>query len=500
MGVLAFLGLGLVAYGQTDDRYGKMGINTSSPKATLEVQPSAVNLGDTATTNEGIIAPKLSKTRIAAIANPIEGTLVYATDEDASKISAYAGDNAKVAKITEKGYYYYNGTEWVKSTGSGAMIWVNDSTNKVAKIKNLSDGITERKDENSIFINDEGKVSIGALEDFSGTPKLRVHNFDNDTSTRFSIGAYQMAFSRLQNSVNGAMLLLQKGRGNNYESKEFIQSGDNLGRIRFSPEYVAADLTGKEPVEIDGAYINVRAREVVDEEHFSTTMEFATRSKNASQSYIAMRLNDTGFLGIGTPDPTERLEVNGNIKTTSLVGQGNRPVYADADGKLIIGDATNALASLKWVEDTTNNAIKLAVNSAGAERTQYPVSISDEGVVSGSSFRGASGATIFPDYVFQKYYTGTSSLKADYNFKTLSQVENFVKVNGHLPGYKSAAEIKKQGYIDLMATQLTNVEKIEELYLHSIEQDKALKAKDAEIKAMKEELSEIKALLKKLQK
>ncbi|MDR7795638.1 hypothetical protein RIU45_11800, partial [Riemerella anatipestifer] len=106
---------------------------------------------------------------------------------------------------------------------------------------------------------------------------------------------------------------------------------------------------------------------------------------------------------------------------------------------------------------------------------------------------------IFPDYVFQKYYTGTSSIKADYNFKTLSQVEDFVKTNGHLPGYQSAEAIKKQGYIDLMATQLTNVEKIEELYLHSIEQDKALKAKDTIIKELKSEVSNLEARLQKLE-
>ncbi|MRM96375.1 hypothetical protein D1Z97_05865 [Riemerella anatipestifer] len=178
----------------------------------------------------------------------------------------------------------------------------------------------------------------------------------------------------------------------------------------------------------------------------------------------------------------------GEVRFGGLKGLGNRPVYADADGKLIIGDATNALTSFKWIEDTTNNSIKLAVNSAGTERTQYPVSITDEGVILGSSFRGVNGATIFPDYVFQKYYTGTSSIKADYSFKTLSQVEDFVKANGHLPGYQSAEAIKKQGYIDLMATQLTNVEKIEELYLHSIEQDKALKVKDAKIAELENEL------------
>ncbi|MCU7569472.1 hypothetical protein N4238_11960, partial [Riemerella anatipestifer] len=69
--------------------------------------------------------------------------------------------------------------------------------------------------------------------------------------------------------------------------------------------------------------------------------------------------------------------------------------------------------------------------------------------------------------------------------------------NGHLPGYQYAEAIKKQGYIDLMATQLTNVEKIEELYLHSIEQDKVLKAKDAKIAELEARLQKLEALLVK---
>ncbi|WPC14547.1 hypothetical protein LEQ04_08035 [Riemerella anatipestifer] len=117
------------------------------------------------------------------------------------------------------------------------------------------------------------------------------------------------------------------------------------------------------------------------------------------------------------------------------------------------------------------------------------------GNVKATGFIGAN-ASIFPDYVFQKYYTGTSSLKADYSFKTLSQVEDFVKTNGHLPGYKSAAEIKKQGYIDLMATQLTNVEKIEELYLHLLEKDKEVKALKAKNEELETRLEQIEKLLK----
>ena len=46
-----------------------------------------------------------------------------------------------------------------------------------------------------------------------------------------------------------------------------------------------------------------------------------------------------------------------------------------------------------------------------------------------------------------------------------------------------------------MDTQLKNVEKIEELYLHTIEQDKKLKEKDAEIAELKSRLERLEKLL-----
>lgn len=115
--------MGLLAVGFASAQEGNVGINTSTPQATLEVQPTAANLAGT--TNEGLIAPKLTKERIAAIATPVEGTLVYATD------ATYAGTNSVVAKIDDKGYYFYNGTEWVKvngtttttSTPTSTVIW-----------------------------------------------------------------------------------------------------------------------------------------------------------------------------------------------------------------------------------------------------------------------------------------------------------------------------------------------------------------------------------------
>ncbi|EKB54337.1 hypothetical protein HMPREF9699_01968, partial [Bergeyella zoohelcum ATCC 43767] len=209
---------------------------------------------------------------------------------------------------------------------------------------------------------------------------------------------------------------------------------------------------------------------------------------------ILFRIEDMNGI-TGQTAPNIRMTINpaGEVQINSLSGSGNRPVYADAQGKLVIGSSTTIRSA--WVPDTASNSVQLAITSANGDRTTHPISITDEGMVRATSFQGVNGATIFPDYVFQKYYTGTSSIKADYNFKSLSQVEDFVKANGHLPGYKSAATIKAQGYVDLMETQLTNVEKIEELYLHSIEQDKALKAKDAEIADLKQRLERLEKLI-----
>ena len=101
---------GLVSYAQSRES-AKVGINTTTPQATMEVQVGASNL--TGTTNEGIIAPRLSKERIANIENPVEGTLLYATDNVYAPAVENATISERVADITEKGYYFYNGSKWI---------------------------------------------------------------------------------------------------------------------------------------------------------------------------------------------------------------------------------------------------------------------------------------------------------------------------------------------------------------------------------------------------
>ena len=130
-----------------------VGVNTRTPEATLDVLPSR----STGNTNEGIRAPCLTKTRLAAIASPKEGTMVYVVAQNATNFSTYSGSNAAVSDVTAVGYYYFNGQKWVQMRG----LWMNDTSRNMVQLRALSDNKTARANANQVFINDQGNVGLG---------------------------------------------------------------------------------------------------------------------------------------------------------------------------------------------------------------------------------------------------------------------------------------------------------------------------------------------------
>src|SRR5690606_36527925 len=86
--------------------------------------------------------------------------------------------------------------------------------------------------------------------------------------------------------------------------------------------------------------------------------------------------------------------------------------------------------------------------------------------------------SVYADYVFEKYFTGHSDLNKDYQFNSLEKVNDFIKENHHLPGVTKINDLTKSenGYtFDMTALSIQQLEKIEELYLHTIEQHAQLK-------------------------
>ena len=103
-----------------------------------------------------------------------------------------------------------------------------------------------------------------------------------------------------------------------------------------------------------------------------------------------------------------------------------------------------------------------------------------------------SATTTYPDYVFEHYFKGTSEIAPDYQFRNLSQVEAFLKKNGHLPGVKSYSEIlANEMKINFAEVSVANLEKIEELFLYAIEQKKENEILKSRLEKLEAKFSEL---------
>lgn len=87
----------------------------------------------------------------------------------------------------------------------------------------------------------------------------------------------------------------------------------------------------------------------------------------------------------------------------------------------------------------------------------------------------------FPDYVFYK----------NYKLNKLSEVDDFIRKNHHLPNIPSAEDVKQNG-IGIGELQLKLLEKVEEITLYLLEQDKKLKQLEQENSVLKKQVSELK--------
>ena len=87
---------------------------------------------------------------------------------------------------------------------------------------------------------------------------------------------------------------------------------------------------------------------------------------------------------------------------------------------------------------------------------------------------------VWADYVFKK----------DYQLKTLEEVEKHIVEKGHLPNIPSASEVIEKG-INVAEMDAKLLEKIEELTLYSIEQNKQLKSQSEEIKELKNQVQQL---------
>ena len=89
-------------------------------------------------------------------------------------------------------------------------------------------------------------------------------------------------------------------------------------------------------------------------------------------------------------------------------------------------------------------------------------------------------ANVWADYVFKK----------DYQLKSLDEVEKHISEKGHLPNIPSADEVLKNG-INVAEMNTKLLEKIEELTLYSIDQNKRLKSQSQKIEQLEQQIQKL---------
>jgi hypothetical protein len=153
-----------------------------------------------------------------------------------------------------------------------------------------------------------------------------------------------------------------------------------------------------------------------------------------------------GGVGVGTASPKA---------TVHLV---------DTDPSLTLEDDDDGFG---WRMATEANSGSLVIN---ATSTESGIELtSDGGLIADGEITSRVNENDVPDYVF----------KNGYALRTLASTEAFIKKNGHLPSVPSAKEMSQVGLAHA-AFQLKLLEKVEELTLHAIAQEKRLKRLEAE--------------------
>ncbi|MDF3027281.1 MAG: hypothetical protein K0S23_1588 [Fluviicola sp.] len=234
-------------------------------------------------------------------------------------------------------------------------------------------------------------------------------------------------------------------------------------------------------------------------EFLGSTSAFDVLFKAAGSEY--MRLKTTGFLGIGTTTPADKLHVHDGILRITGTNSAGGPM-------MLLGGTPSVAPHGEWgIEYTTSipgreglNFWKPSMASGGFGN--YFLFLSNNGrvgintdnptaqlTVNGNMLIGDPSTVCIPNGNYKLFVqTGILTEKvrvaincsaqwADYVFApeyklmSLPELEKYVTENKHLPNIPSAEEVVKEG-MDVGQMTAKLLEKVEEMSLYIIEQNK----------------------------
>ncbi|MCR9133507.1 MAG: hypothetical protein NXI08_13060 [bacterium] len=192
-----------------------------------------------------------------------------------------------------------------------------------------------------------------------------------------------------------------------------------------------------------------------------------------------MIIEGSGKVGIGTSSPTYELDVSGDIGVSQYLRHNDDTntyvrfqsddlqLYAGGDQVLRADEDSSPTLTFGSVWDTKFNGSTLFIGGTqgsnngkvgiGTANPAYKLTVA--GTISSREI--VVEETAGADFVFEE----------NYDLPSLTEIESFVQVNKHLPGIAPASQMIEEG-VKVGELQIQLLQKIEELTLHMIQQNK----------------------------
>ena len=170
-------------------------------------------------------------------------------------------------------------------------------------------------------------------------------------------------------------------------------------------------------------------------------------------------IGDTGFIGLSQVSPTANLHVND--ASAAAAARTVMKISNNGGVRVELEDRSSG-ANQRWF--VRNQAARFQiVDEVTADGDEMALDADGNLTILGTLTAG--GGSTFPDYVFDD----------DYELLELAELETFIDREGHLPGIPSAAEVEARGGHDMTELQLRLLEKVEELTLYTLAQQRAIR-------------------------
>ncbi|UHO40575.1 hypothetical protein H5J24_11810 [Chryseobacterium capnotolerans] len=451
--------------------FSQVGVNTTSPQATFDI----VGMSTDITKTDGLIAPRLKgselKTKDGLYSTAQTGAIVYITEALAS-----TGTTAKTANVTTVGYFYFDGTLWQKLT-YGTFTETDGVIGNEVLNATANGGLTRAGSGTAA-----SPYTLGLI---SGTANGQVMTWNGTTWNPAAVNLTEVdgviGNEVLNATANGGLTRAGSGTAANPYTLG-LTSGTANGQVMtwngttWSPSNALniynADgkLTGPRTLTQNGNYLNFKGAQNTQ---FLNTSGIGIQQDSGTGARSSIGFSNGGNyqLWIYT-DTNNAAQINAVGNSTSLsIGTNNTTNPAGIDFKTSTGGGVVGTQRAEIDPAGKFNIINtLSVGYPG----QQTFASNQKLKVNGSI---ATATTTYPDYVFEDYYDKSSLIKPAYKFTSLYETEKFIKENKHLPGVTSIKELEKteEGYsFNISDLSVQSLEKIEELYLHTIEQQKQI--------------------------